>query len=175
MRMMVATTWITVLHALTATAACGITPENSSRLLAVLLQFVEDRRPGVALEAVRCLCAVGWQAIVSNRSALASITGRIQVRASLSGPHVALLVAYECVHRCWGWGSGVGIHCCACTARVAARNCLRLYLCMVGVVLISLRLCMSLRMGWERQCFSHMFATSLFPFFFNFTGNPARN
>ena len=63
-----------------ALPGAALRPDLPGKLMTLLLQFVEDKRAGVALEAVRCVCEVGWQAVQSVRTALTSIAGRVQVR-----------------------------------------------------------------------------------------------
>ena len=74
-----------------------LTPGASEKLLQALLQFVDDRRNvGVALEAIRCICFVGWHAVSFVRTGLGAIVSRLQVTyghgagTALSGP-VSLL------------------------------------------------------------------------------------
>jgi hypothetical protein len=69
-----------------------LTPGASEKLLQALLQFVDDRRNvGVALEAIRCICFVGWHAVSFVRTGLGAIVSRLQV-----------------TYRAWGWYCTVG-------------------------------------------------------------------
>jgi hypothetical protein len=54
-------------------------PATSAALLGVVSRFIEDRSTAVAMEAIRCLCSVGWGAVLP---AMTSVVGRLQVRGT---------------------------------------------------------------------------------------------
>lgn len=74
-------------HPLSAAIAFG----EAERLLRFLIGYVENDSRAISLEAMRCLCEVGWDAVLAAPSGLETVLSRLMVR--LLCPHYACLCA----------------------------------------------------------------------------------